>query len=219
MVLAAFPCERHAARVSDADLRELERRWRETGCVDDEAAWLRARVQARELGEQRLELAAYLGHPAARAAQGVESTTSPADMSAEDFARGIVSFEREVGVRAALAAVSRLAGGRTSLPTHVQACFAEVEGWLLKPGEERAVAAFRAGQQVASRYAKDFNAYRLFAWTPCGIEAAARLLGWPRDSEREEPVVPCLTECGRALGAEAIQAVREALIPWALGES
>ena len=54
--------------MSDADLRELGRRWRETGSVEDEAAWLRARVQAGELEQSRLELAASLGScPAAEA--------------------------------------------------------------------------------------------------------------------------------------------------------
>jgi hypothetical protein len=35
--------------VSDDRLRELERRWKETGAVEDEAAYLKERVRAGEL--------------------------------------------------------------------------------------------------------------------------------------------------------------------------
>ena len=55
--------------MSDVDLRDLERRFRETGSVEDEATWLRARVQAGELEQGRLDLAAYLCDPASLAAQ------------------------------------------------------------------------------------------------------------------------------------------------------
>jgi hypothetical protein len=51
--------------VTDSRLRDLERRHRLTGSVEDEAAWLRARVQAGELEQSKLELAASLGHAAA----------------------------------------------------------------------------------------------------------------------------------------------------------
>ncbi|MBL4846152.1 MAG: hypothetical protein JKY65_11545 [Planctomycetes bacterium] len=53
--------------MGDADLRELERRWRETGSVEDEAAWLLERVRVGDLERGMLELAAYFGHRAARA--------------------------------------------------------------------------------------------------------------------------------------------------------
>ena len=53
--------------MTDSHLRELERRFRASGSVEDEAAWLRARVQAGELEQSKLELAAYCGHaPAIR---------------------------------------------------------------------------------------------------------------------------------------------------------
>jgi len=53
------PC---GARVTDADLRELERRFRATGSVEDESAWLRARVKAGELEQRQVTLAASFGH-------------------------------------------------------------------------------------------------------------------------------------------------------------
>lgn len=54
--------------MSDERLRELERRWEETGAVEDEAAYLLERVRAGELTLRRLGLAAYCGHEGARVA-------------------------------------------------------------------------------------------------------------------------------------------------------
>ena len=51
--------------MSDQKLRELERRWRESGSVEDEAAYLRERVRVGDLTQERLELAAYCGHEGA----------------------------------------------------------------------------------------------------------------------------------------------------------
>ena len=51
--------------MSDEQLRQLERRWKETGAIEDEAAWLRARVQSGAVTEDRLRLAAYFGSAAA----------------------------------------------------------------------------------------------------------------------------------------------------------
>lgn len=57
--------------MTDRRLRELERRWQETGNVQDEAAYLVERVRAGDLRRERLELAARWGHAGAR--QAVES--------------------------------------------------------------------------------------------------------------------------------------------------
>lgn len=75
------------APVSDADLRELERRFRETGSVEDEAAWLRARVKTGDLEQSKLELAAYCGHQAAVEAAGM--TDPPHFKTSVHFALGL----------------------------------------------------------------------------------------------------------------------------------
>ena len=54
----------------DEKLRDLERRFRQTGSPDDEAAWLLERVRVGDLTQERLELAAYCGHEGARRAVG-----------------------------------------------------------------------------------------------------------------------------------------------------
>lgn len=48
----------------DDRVREAERRWRLTGSVTDEAAWLRERARVGELGPTRLSLARHCGHDA-----------------------------------------------------------------------------------------------------------------------------------------------------------
>lgn len=59
--------------MSDSKLRELERRWRESGSVEHEAAYLLERLRSGALERERLELAAYLGDPASRRALGGEA--------------------------------------------------------------------------------------------------------------------------------------------------
>ncbi len=54
--------------MSDPSLRELAQRWRQSGTVEDEAAYLRARRRAGDLDPERLHLAAFCRHPAARLA-------------------------------------------------------------------------------------------------------------------------------------------------------
>lgn len=54
--------------MSKERLERLERRYRETGDVEDEGAWLRERVRCGELDEHVIVVAAYFGYPAAEAA-------------------------------------------------------------------------------------------------------------------------------------------------------
>jgi hypothetical protein len=63
-------------RMSDARLRELERKWKETGAVGDEAAYLLERMRVGDVTRDRLEFAAYCGHEAARRVVGGESGQS-----------------------------------------------------------------------------------------------------------------------------------------------
>lgn len=53
-------------------MRELERRWRESGDVEAEAAWLRARVKVKEVPLHFLRLAACVGHEASCLAFGAD---------------------------------------------------------------------------------------------------------------------------------------------------
>lgn len=63
--------------MSDEDLRELERRFRETGSVEDEAAWLLGRLRAGDLEEEQLRLAACCSHEPSRIALGEPPAVEP----------------------------------------------------------------------------------------------------------------------------------------------
>jgi hypothetical protein len=91
--------------MSDADerLRSLERRWRETGAVADEARWLSERVRLGFTSEAALELAARLGYRAAREAR---AETTPALESLVEWSRAITRFKsEELSRRTVLASV------------------------------------------------------------------------------------------------------------------
>jgi hypothetical protein len=104
--------------MSDTKLRALERRWKETGTAADEATYLLERVRVGDLTQERLELAAYCGHAAARRAAG---STAPAP-SAKAGLTGLLAGDPEVSVRAALAGVALLAGSLA--PAHSKMLFA-----------------------------------------------------------------------------------------------
>lgn len=65
--------------MSDERLRELERRWKETGSTEDEAAYLRERLRVGDLPLDRVELAAEAAYPAALLVVGrpAESQLAP----------------------------------------------------------------------------------------------------------------------------------------------
>jgi hypothetical protein len=63
--------------MTDARLRALERRWRESGSLEDEVAYLLERLRTGDLLRDRVELAAYCGHAAARHALGAEAPPAP----------------------------------------------------------------------------------------------------------------------------------------------
>lgn len=52
--------------MSDKELRELERTFRESGSIQDEVAWLHKRLKIGYQDPHNLEVAAMLGHPAAK---------------------------------------------------------------------------------------------------------------------------------------------------------
>ena len=57
----------------DSRAKVLERRWRSTGSVADEAAWLTERVRCGDLSVDRISLAAYCGSEAAGLSAGLRS--------------------------------------------------------------------------------------------------------------------------------------------------
>jgi hypothetical protein len=99
--------------VSDAHLRELERRWRESGSTSAEARLLAERTRVGQLSGWRVELAAFLGHPASRLVVTTEAARGAPGPADEDLLRwvgGLTRFGKEVALRAVLAALLLLRG-------------------------------------------------------------------------------------------------------------
>jgi hypothetical protein len=79
--------------MSDTKLRDLERRWRGTDAVEDEAAYLLERVKVGDLTRDRLELAAYCGHKAAIHTTGQDDEATVTDL--RDWVAGLRTFQPE----------------------------------------------------------------------------------------------------------------------------
>lgn len=148
--------------MSDARVRELERRWRETGAVADEASHLLERLRVGGLPRERLELAASCGHEAARLATGLQTVDLATLLARLDrepqplpvvaaLACAMLTFSRwEVGSRAELAPRAAIDAAR---------------GWLIEPSEARQRQAWEAGCQSCdlARPSLDIS-YRSAAW-------------------------------------------------------
>ncbi|MCO5164967.1 MAG: hypothetical protein M9894_01180 [Planctomycetes bacterium] len=128
--------------MSDDYLRQLEARWRETGDAPDQARLLLERMRAGLLGRPRLELAAFLGHEAARLAL----PASPALDGAEPtrLQDDLWPWGKEAAVAGAVAATHAvlLAAARDPRPRRaVEAAAA----WVHCPCEAHVAQARRAG--------------------------------------------------------------------------
>lgn len=89
--------------MSDERLRELERRARETGAADDQAAWLVERLRRGRLSTRKLEAAAHCGHEGARLVVGTKGDPEPT----REWARRLaVPGDRELTL-VALTAIGR----------------------------------------------------------------------------------------------------------------
>ncbi len=142
--------------MSDARLRELERRWRERGAVADEVALLRALARAGALTTLQLELAARCGHAAAF--EALDGRVAPCDLSSPRVRRvwadDLRRHEKALSVRAVLA----LASLRPPAGPRAAAALAAAEAWAACPCE-----AHRAAAADAERPAIDERARRLRA--------------------------------------------------------
>lgn len=123
--------------MTDERVRALERRWRETGAAEDEAAWLAERARLGELARDALELAALAGHAAARLVLGARAIDTPRDDEA--WVAAIAERSEPAVVRIARAAVGHVldvhaaAGREVPAPEHTTEVMALVDDWLACP--------------------------------------------------------------------------------------
>lgn len=131
--------------MSDARLRELERRWQETGAAADEAALLRERLRAGALTWDALALEAYLGHAPAQLA--LDEPVEPVDFGPDDpaaptrvgpaaeaaalWTRGLLAWGRETLARALL--VRALVHPLDGAPPEWRALLRALEEWCREP--------------------------------------------------------------------------------------
>lgn len=87
--------------VTDRKLRELERKWKESGTTDDEAAYLAERVRVGDLSPKRLKLAAHCGHVGARKALEPHAPLAWSLESVPAFVLNLKSFGSSAWLHAA----------------------------------------------------------------------------------------------------------------------
>lgn len=153
--------------MSDERARALERAWRRSGSVADEAAFLRERLRAGEVSLDRLQLAAHLAHPAARAACAA-TREPPEDLLG--WVGGLEGWGHEVLVRASLAAA------RLVLPVYERQhpsdnrphlLVATAEEWLRLPTRETVA---KAGDLIQATREVGFHRARYAAATVSLLE-------------------------------------------------
>lgn len=205
--------------MSDDRVRRLERRFRETGAAEDEAAWLQARVRAGELAPERL----LLGDHLARAAE-----------DPLEWFLGLERWGEEALRRARLAGVAALVGlweeeatggdlrpllrGLEDVvlcpcPAHVRAV-----GWAheaLAPLEDYSVysrlCSPRRGRPLLDAV---LSTAADFAQSP-GVPGR----GYPGLYRRDTSTGRFVTACLRVLeSAELLAIVRREVRPWAVGD-
>lgn len=139
--------------MTDERLRELERRWKETGSVEDEAAYLLEQVRVGHLDQEKLELAAYCGYEPARLALRDDTATGIADLEAwlGGFKRRgrwcLVFALHGLAASALRATIGSLTPEDAKLGSDA---LASVTQWLEHPDAQRADAARRAAVAIAA---------------------------------------------------------------------
>jgi hypothetical protein len=229
--------------VADERARELERRFHETGSAEDEQAWLQARLRGGELDPIRLRLAAYLGHGPSQALLGDDAPEVPETF--RGWTSGLGDFGDEVVMRATIAAARRALPVVAPLflprdADHPVPVLEAAEACVAYPSPERAQALFDAARraQVAAngRAGLHLDGEHAAAWRAClataqvfapdarpwlGPEhARLAIFSEVRDEvfEGDVDVDAADPESLPKLAGERIRAaIREVLIPWALG--
>lgn len=206
--------------MSDQQLRELERRWRETGALEHEVALLRARVRAGALSPEQVELAAWCGHPGAREALAWEggpglAVRLPRRHLAEDesWAAELARRAGREGVACALAAAARHSSWWAAEELlevsrrRVQPAVRALEAWLRRPSPESLAEVSRAGQGSDALVATLVGDLTLEPdAAPVLLDSLVAVLAIDRNGHSE----PWRTDMEEAM--------RAALGAWALGE-
>lgn len=231
--------------MADQSLSEAERRFRETGLVEDEAAWLQKRVRAGELAEDHVRVAALFGHHGAQQA-GFGTVPAPAEWVwaaplAASTAQGLATLAwlhggssswDEEGETRLLAHVLSL----RRLSRHAAARAAIVVAGLCYQPEfdsAEALAALHAAEAWATSPSRE-AARAARATVPgavlanggsvvfCGVARAAARTTWSGPWRAAKLAAGATHAAFLATGLElhpgdVFQAIADKLVPWALG--
>lgn len=190
--------------MSDELTRELERRWKETGAVEDEARLLAEKVRSGTLPQSRLDLAAACGHPAACAVTAkaplIARAASLTDVALVVFKQ----FGVEVALRVAAIELEHLARCPERFP------------WAQSVGD--VVASWIEGRESHDAVSSAWGEANLGPWPPVSAGPFVRLA---RQAEREhayDPREDRVTTTIRPEGRPDVRAeVVGRLLRWALG--
>ena len=135
--------------MSDQRLRQLERRWRETGATHDEAAFLLERVRTGQLDQENLALAAYCGNTGAMAAMEEAAPERPDGL--EEWVRGLARWRFGLARAAETAADLSLPiwAARHPDDSSMQTLVVKLRTWIARPDS---VTLVEAQQAAASAY-------------------------------------------------------------------
>lgn len=199
--------------MSDERVRELERRWKETGTLEDEVAYLGERTRSGDLPRARLVLAAQLDHPAARRLLGENCPALIQDVGVWILA---LIEDKEAHVLAGIAALELgrpLWEAENPGDDRYRNAMRALEAWAASPSPKALEAAIEAALQMERLSPISRKTNR--------IELSVRLLGQSLRAEGQR---------GRDLAGEAFgylrvtfgsealrEAVQQTLLPWALG--
>lgn len=214
--------------MSDDALRELERRFRASGDPADEARWLAESVRAGRLARERVELAAFVGHPAAALALGcapgshdagararTDGAGSPLADDEQAVTRWLAAFDDAGRIAVVHAAVTLLRASFADVPSpraELAQALTLLEAWCRSGSAQGAATIVGHEPQVARRR-------ELLAAS--GLLDAAAFARRAQDASRavgaligltwgDDPLVACLRDLGGA-GARAAP-----LVAWAL---
>lgn len=189
--------------MSDERLRELERHWKETGAVEDHAAYLLERLRVGDLEQEKLELAAYCGHEGAVAALGTQAPEVPTDFRL--WVLGLLAQGYPTSAHVCVA-VARLAldQGKGLAARDALEKLRQAEDDLLVPERDRVEEVRALDFGPASDQDYEFRVPALFAWRARAFRFRDRV---------PTPLGVALYRLGEA---ESRGRVAETLIAWAL---
>lgn len=209
--------------MTDSRLQKLKRAWEASQSVEDEAAWLRARVQAGELGQDQQELLAHLG--CAVPSCGIGRPTQPCSPhELAGWVHGLPHFDGANHYRWAVeiywrvgTALARLIpeGEVSAAPTAARL----MDQWITEPAESLAAELValqdRVGRRIPRRgvLPRARRQHRLFAGLTCAM-TPARWPDTPVNAMTSQATEFLAEELGESLVHEALRAE---LVPWALG--